>query len=86
MRTKKGVVEKQVNEKTVVVVVHAYKTHPKYRKRYRVSKRYQVHNPENKKFEIGETIMFYETKPISKLKRFTVVEPTIKETKKDNLK
>ncbi|MFA5947355.1 MAG: 30S ribosomal protein S17 [Candidatus Gracilibacteria bacterium] len=84
MRTKKGIVEKQVNDKTVVVVVHAYKTHPKYKKRYRVSKKYQVHNPENKKFEIGETIMFYETRPISKLKRFSVVAPESK--KPDNLK
>jgi len=75
MRSKKGIVTAQKQDKTVVVTVHAYKNHPKYKKRYRVSKKYQVHNEENTKFEIGETITFYETKPISKLKKWTLEKP-----------
>jgi small subunit ribosomal protein S17 len=76
MRLKKGIISKQVQEKTVVVTVHTYKNHPKYKKRYRVSKKYQVHNPEKKKFELGEEITFYETRPISKLKKWTLIAPT----------
>lgn len=75
MRTKKGIVTSTKQDKTVVVTVHTYKNHPIYKKRYRVSKKYHVHNPENAKFEIGDNITFYETKPISKLKKWTLVKP-----------
>ncbi len=79
MRTKKGIVTSQTQDKTIVATVHTYKNHPKYKKRYRVSKKYHIHNPENKKFEIGDNIVFYESKPISKLKRWTLEKPN-KET------
>jgi len=75
MRTKKGIVTGAKNDKTIVVTVHTYKNHPIYKKKYRVSKKYQVHNPDNKEFEIGSEITFYETKPISKLKKWTVETP-----------
>ena len=71
MRVKKGTVTSVKQEKTIVVTVHVYKSHPKYRKRYRVSKKFHVHNPENKKFELGDEVTFYETTPISKLKKWT---------------
>ncbi len=74
MRTKKGIVTSLKNDKTIVVTVHAYKNHPKYKKRYRISKKFHVHNPDNKKFELGDEIVFYETKPISKLKKWTIVK------------
>ncbi|MDD3861443.1 MAG: 30S ribosomal protein S17 [Candidatus Gracilibacteria bacterium] len=76
MRSKKGVFTKSVQDKTIVVTVYTYKNHPKYRKRFRTSKKYQVHNPENKKFEEGESITFYETRPLSKLKKWTIETPT----------
>lgn len=72
MRSKKGVITSNKQEKTLVVTVHTYKNHPKYKKRYRVSKKFHVHNPENKQFEIGEEVTIYETRPISKLKRWTL--------------
>jgi len=75
MRSKKGIVTSTAQDKTIVATVHAYKTHPLYKKRYRVSKKFHVHNPENKQFEIGEEITFYETRPISKLKKWTIVQP-----------
>jgi len=73
MRLKKGTVTSNKQEKTLVVTVHTYKRHPKYLKRYRTSKKYHVDNPENKKFEEGDEVTIYETTPISKLKRWTVV-------------
>ena len=69
MRSKKGTVSSNKQDKTIVVIVHTYKRHPKYLKRYRTSKKFHVDNPENKKYEIGEEVEFYETTPISKLKR-----------------
>jgi len=60
---------------TIVVTVHSYKIHPKYKKRFRVSKKFYAHAPE-KKFEIGDEVVIYETRPLSKLKRWTVVAPT----------
>lgn len=72
MRIKKGVITSNKQEKTIVVTVHTYKNHPKYKKRYRVSKKYHVDNPNNEKFELGDTVTFYETRPLSKLKKWTL--------------
>ncbi|MFC1655562.1 30S ribosomal protein S17 [Patescibacteria group bacterium] len=80
MRTKKGTITSTKMDQTIVVTVHSYKSHPKYKKRYRVSKKFYAHAPEGK-FEIGDKITIYETKPTSKLKRWTTVEPTENTTK-----
>ncbi len=82
MRSKKGLVTSNKQEKTIVVSVHSYKTHPKYKKRYRVTNKFHAHNPENAKFEIGDEVTIYETRPISKLKRWTTVKPENKEVNK----
>lgn len=75
MRFKKGIITSNKQDKTLVVTVHSYKNHPKYKKRYRVSKKYHTHNPENKKCDIGDEITIYETRPISKLKKWTIIKP-----------
>lgn len=75
-RSKKGIVTSNKMEKTLVIQVHTYKMHPKYKKRYRTSKKFYAHNPDNSKYQIGDEITIYETRPLSKLKRWTVVEPT----------
>lgn len=80
MRIKKGIITSNKQEKTLVVTVNGYKNHPKYKKRFLVSKKYHVHNPDNKKFELGTEITFYETRPLSKLKRWTLEEPKVKTT------
>lgn len=75
MRAKKGIVTSIKQEKTIGVTVHRYEMHPKYKKRFRISAKFQVHNPENKVFELGDEVTFYETKPISKTKKWTLEEP-----------
>jgi len=77
MRAKKGIVTNISKDKTVTVIVHRYINHSKYKKRFRVSKKFHVHNPDNKKFEIGEIIPFYECRPISKMKKWTIIAPVI---------
>lgn len=77
MRTKKGIVVSEKREKTITVEVSTYKTHPKYQKRYQQSRRFHVHDPE-KQYKVGDKVTIYETRPLSKLKRWTVIKPTEK--------
>ncbi len=81
MRTKKGIITSDKMDKTRVITVHSYKTHPKYKKRYRVSKKYYAHD-ENNTTKVGDEITIYETRPLSKLKRWTVEAPKAEATKK----
>lgn len=73
MRTKKGVVSSTKMDKTIVVSVHAYKSDPKYKKRYRVTKKFYAHD-ENNSYKEWDLVTIRETKPTSKLKRWEVVE------------
>jgi small subunit ribosomal protein S17 len=73
-RTKTGTVVSAKNDKTVVVEVTTYKTHPIYKKQYPQSKKFHAHDPENK-FQEGDTVTIYECAPISKNKKWTVVKP-----------
>ena len=74
MRIKKGIVSSDKMDKTRVVTVHSYKMNTKYKKKFRVSSKYYAHDPENQ-FKMGDEITIYETKPLSKLKRWTVIKP-----------
>jgi small subunit ribosomal protein S17 len=59
--------------KTIVVRVDRTLVHPKYGKRYVVSKRFKVH-VEGDKPEIGTIVTIEECRPISKDKRFRLVK------------
>lgn len=74
MRSKKGTVTSKSGTKTIVVSVHTYKTHPKYKKRYRVTKKFHAHD-ETEQYKVGDTVEIYETTPMSKMKRWTVEAP-----------
>lgn len=60
-------------EKSIVVVVERVKSHPLYKKRFVVRKKYYVHD-ENSQAKIGDTVKIREAKPMSKLKRWTLIE------------
>ena len=74
MRTKTGTITSNKMQNTLVVTVTTYKTHPKYKKRYMVSKKFYAHCEDTGKFNIGDSVTISETKPISKLKRWKVVQ------------
>ncbi len=74
MRTKTGTVLSSKMQNTIVVRVDFKKSHPKYKKLVRVSRKFYADNPENK-FKEGDTVTIYETRPLSKLKRWTVIAP-----------
>lgn len=73
MRTKTGEITSNKMAKTIVVTVNSYKNHPKYKKRYRVSKKFYAHVEDTTQYKIGEEVTITETKPVSKLKRWKVV-------------
>ncbi len=69
----KGIVVSDKMDKTIVVEVHRYKTHPKYQKRYRVTKKFFAHDPSNEVKE-GDKVTIQEHRPLSKNKRWIVIE------------
>lgn len=68
---KKGIVVSDKMDKTIVVAVQSLKTHPKYLKKYRSTKKYKVHDAENK-FKKGDKVEFTQCAPISKDKSHIV--------------
>lgn len=68
----KGKVVSAKMANTLVVAVESYKTHPKYLKKFRSTKKYKVHNPENK-YQEGDSVEFVQCKPVSKDKRHIVL-------------
>lgn len=75
MRYKTGTVLSSKMNKTIVVRVDTKKPHPKYKKLIRTSKKFYADDPENT-YKEGDTVTIYETRPLSKLKRWTVVKPS----------
>jgi len=72
-RILKGIVVSDKMDKTIIVLVERIKEHPRYRRRYRVSKKYKVHDPE-KRYKVGDKVSIQECRPISKEKKWVVVE------------
>lgn len=68
-----GKVVSAKNNKTITVLVETYKTHPLYGKRVKYSKKYASHD-ENNEAKMGDTVRIVETRPLSKTKRFRLVE------------
>ncbi len=71
-RLLKGVVVSDKMTKTAVVEILRLKKHPKYKKYYKVSKRFKAHNPENQ-YHTGDKVVIQETKPTSKDKRWIII-------------
>lgn len=67
-----GVVVSDKNDKTIVVKVETVKVHPKYKKRYVVSRRYKVHDEKNE-HKVGDKVTFIECRPLSRDKRWRVI-------------
>ena len=72
-KTLVGVVVSDKMDKTVVVAVERAKRHRLYKKTLRRTKRYKAHDPNNV-CKLGDTVRLVETRPISKEKRWRVVE------------
>lgn len=76
LNTKKVYTGKVVSDKmdkTITVVVETYKKHPLYGKNVKVSKKFHAHD-ENNSAKVGDTVNIIESRPLSKLKRFRLLE------------
>lgn len=60
-------------DKTITVLVETYKTHRLYKKRVKQSKKFKVHD-ENNVAKVGDIVRIMETRPLSKTKRYRLVE------------
>ena len=68
-----GTVVSDKMQKTRVVLVERLRWHPKYGKSTRVRQRYHVHDPKEST-HVGDRVRFEECRPISKNKRWRLVE------------
>lgn len=68
-----GVVVSIKMEQTAVVLIHRLSRDTKYKKIYRVSKKYKVHNPGNT-YQEGDEVVIRESRPISKDKKWVIVK------------
>lgn len=67
-----GIVVSDKSDKTIVVKVETVKVHPKYKKRYTMSRKYKVHDEKNQ-YKTGDVVSFVECRPLSRDKRWRVV-------------
>lgn len=72
-KERQGVVVSTAGDKTCVVKVEARKRHPLYGKMITRSTKFHAHD-ENNECGVGDTVRIMETRPISKLKRWRLVE------------
>ncbi|MBR1413779.1 MAG: 30S ribosomal protein S17 [Bacilli bacterium] len=68
-----GKVVSAKNDKTITVLVETHKPHRLYGKRVKYSKKYAAHDEKNIA-KVGDTVKIRSTKPLSKTKRYELVE------------
>ncbi len=69
----KGTVVSDKMDKTVVVAVSRFVQHPKYKKYYKITKKFKAHDEDNAS-KVGDVVSLKETRPLSKDKRFVVIK------------
>lgn len=74
-KTLTGIVSSNATDKTIVVTVATRKTHPIYKKQYKVSRKFMAHDELNDA-QVGDKVIIAETKPLSARKRFTLLKIT----------
>ncbi|PIR73215.1 MAG: 30S ribosomal protein S17 [Candidatus Moranbacteria bacterium CG10_big_fil_rev_8_21_14_0_10_35_21] len=78
---KRGKVVSDKADKTVVVSIDSFKTHPMYKKKYKVTKKYKAHDPENR-FKMGDLVEIIPCRPMSRDKRHKVIYPSTQNNQK----
>jgi small subunit ribosomal protein S17 len=72
-KVREGIVVSAAGDKTAVVRVESRKKHPLYGKTMTVSTKFHAHDEENSA-DVGDRVRIMETRPLSKLKRWRLVE------------
>ena len=66
-----GKVVSAANNKTITIAVVTYKKHPLYNKNVKTTKKYAVHDEENKA-KVGDIVKVVSSRPLSKTKRYVL--------------
>lgn len=69
----RGRVVSEANDKSIVVEVETRKQHPFFKKMVKRSKRFMAHDEQNE-CRVGDTVRIIETRPLSKRKRWRLIE------------
>ena len=72
-KIRRGTIVSDAMDKTVVVSVERRVQHPLYGKRVNRWKKYHAHDEENE-YRTGDVVVIEETRPLSKTKRWRVLE------------
>jgi small subunit ribosomal protein S17 len=72
-KTRIGAVVSDKSKKTVTVMVKRRVSHPLYGKQMTRTKKYHAHDEKNE-YQVGDVVRIAETRPLSKTKRWRVVE------------
>lgn len=72
-KVRQGVVVSAAGDKTIVVQIKERKPHPVYGKMMTSTKKFHAHD-ENNECGVGDTVSIMETRPLSKMKRWRLVE------------
>lgn len=72
-RQLQGIIVSDKMDKTRVVAVSRLKKHPRYKKYYKVTKRFKAHDEKNE-YKVGDKVIIEEIRPISKDKRWKIIE------------
>ena len=84
-RILQGVVVSDKNDKTIVVKVERRLTHPVLKKTVRLSKKYHAHDEANAA-KAGDVVRIEESRPLSKQKRWMLVEKVAQDSADEGLK
>lgn len=72
-KVRQGVVVSAAGDKTIVVRIQERKPHPVYGKMMVTTKKFHAHDEKNEA-GVGDTVTIMETRPLSKMKRWRLVE------------
>lgn len=71
-RKLEGTIISDKMDKTRVVVVTRLKKHPRYKKYYKVTRKFKAHDEKNE-YKVGDRVIIEETRPLSKDKRWKII-------------
>ena len=72
-KTMVGIVTSNKMDKSIVVSIEETRRHPLYGKSTKITKKFMAHD-ENNECQIGDKVRIMETRPLSKSKRWRLVE------------
>lgn len=71
-RKLQGTIISDKMDKTRVVAITRFKKHPRYKKYYKITRKFKVHDEKNE-YKTGDKVVIEETRPMSKEKRWKII-------------